>query len=153
MVAPCFGRVARGDVAPCGKDGFHTCDAPCLDVAFGIANVDAVFRLRLDGGAGVVHGDGAGLGCAASVAANDNGGRGDEAKFGDKTVGKGLGFVGDDAPLDVLRGELGKQGVDFGEQRGVAVKALFIFGEIVGAPLGEIGMLGRDTCAKADECG
>jgi len=86
----------------------------------------------------------------AGVAADDDGGRDGKAEFGDKAVGEGLGFVGDDAPLDVLRGKSGEQGVDFGEERGVAVEALFVFGEVVGAPLGEIGMIGRDACAQLD---
>ena len=115
MVAPCFGGVAGGNVAPCGENGVHACVVPCLDVAFGIAYIDAVFRLHLEYGAGVVHGEWAGFGLGAGVAADDYGGWGNEAEFGDKAVGEYVGFVGDDAPCDVLDGELGEQGVDFGE--------------------------------------
>ena len=153
VVAPCFGGVAGGDVAPCGEDGLHACIEPCLDVAFGVAYIDAVFRLHLQGGAGVAHGQGAGFGFGAGVDADDDGGRDGEAEFGDKAVGEGLGFVGDDAPCDVLCGELGEQGVDFGEECGVAVEALFVFGEVVGAPLGKIGVFGRDACAQSDKGG
>ena len=148
---PSFGLVFSGDIAPVGKYGFHTRVASGLHVAFGVADVNRVLRVGMDLFARIQHGFDAGFGFAAGVAANDDGGRDDEAEFGDEFVGEAHGFVGDDAPFDAASVEFGDEFVHAVKEGGVLGVAAVVFVKVFGAPLGVVGMVGGDACAEFEQ--
>ena len=108
-------------------------------------------RVGVDLSARIQHGFDAGLGLAAGVAADDDGGWDDEAEFGDEFVGEAHGFVGDDAPFDAAFSEFGDEFVYAVEEGGVLGVAAVVFVKVFGAPSGIVGMVGGDACAELDQ--
>lgn len=150
---PCFGLVFGGDIAPVGKYGFHACVASGLHVAFGVADVNRVLRVGMDLFARIQHGFDAGFGFAAGVAADDDGGRDDEAEFGDEFVGEAHGFVGDDAPFDAASVEFGNHFVHAVEQRGFVGIAKAVCFKAFLPPCCEIRMFGSHADADFQQAG
>ncbi|CWP27338.1 Uncharacterised protein [Neisseria meningitidis] len=122
-----------------------------MDVAFGITDVECVLRVGVDLSARIQHGFDAGLGFAAGVAADDDGGWDDEAEFGDEFVGEAHGFVGDDAPFDAALVEFGNEFVHAVKELGVLGVAAVVFLQIFGAPSGIVGVVGGDACAELEQ--